>query len=618
MDNLIEGYTGKTLKSNRISEGNRILPATIETIKEAYFLSIPQTIKLAKELKADTFIQSCRNIYDYIVANIRYKKDTPGSKEIRTAARSWADRNTGVDCEDYSVMTAALLTNMGYTPHFEVVGFGRGFAHIYTIATHRGETVVIDCTPYMDGLGPVVPFNSRPAGIIELMEVRLLNGIPTVSGLSGLSGNTIAGIGGYLPQTPATKKLLDAQTILIEAENKGISLPQGPGQLRAIRSGIYLNGLDDQDLYLGALPFIDDVKENGNVVFKPGTDLVALGEALAVQEAWKTTGYNPKLKVADLEGIGGLSFNHDHEKASEYLNEGIGRFLKRTFNKAKQAVKKSSNFVQKAAQKTTQAVANTAKKGAQVVAQNTQKAAQVVAKGVTAFVKNPLQYINKVNPATILIRNAVLAALRINLFKMSTRLKWGYLSEAEAQKRGYNMGEFAKLKKGISTLENIFDKLGGDKANLRNAIVKGGGGIGALGEPATTATTASATPILLKIWQFLKQINFREMFGKNPSKEELEAANTTITIPEGAQMQEMINNQGQTDSETTYNRSTEMATGNRMVSTNLMRSATETQPESEENTANRLATENNTQASGESNSLLIMLGVGLAAILLFK
>ncbi|MBP2831250.1 hypothetical protein J8281_03535 [Aquimarina sp. U1-2] len=79
------------------------------------------------------------------------------------------------------------------------------------------------------------------------------------------------------------------------------------------------------------------------------------------------------------------------------------------------------------------------------------------------------------NPATILLRNGFLLAMKTNLFKVAERLRFGYLSDAEARKRGVNMREFSKLKKVVDKAGKIYDTAGGKKSNLKKAILSGKG-----------------------------------------------------------------------------------------------------------------------------------------------
>lgn len=129
-----------------------------------------QVEKLAQHLKGDSPLQSAFNVWYFLHENIIYNYDTEGQEEIRTPARSWADRLTGIDCDCLAVLTACLLFNMGYKPKFEIVGFNNNncYSHIFV---------------NLDGLAidRVLPtFLKRPDGITntKIMEIPVfeLNG----------------------------------------------------------------------------------------------------------------------------------------------------------------------------------------------------------------------------------------------------------------------------------------------------------------------------------------------------------------------------------------------------------------------------------------------------------
>lgn len=94
---------------------------------------------------------------------------------------------------------------------------------------------------------------------------------------------------------------------------------------------------------------------------------------------------------------------------------------------------------------------------------------------VADVAKKAVNVINKVNPATVLLRAGVLASLKLNMLKVSQRLKYAYLSEAEAQKRGVDMNKFRQLKTIMQKMEKIFYGAGGKPENLKEAILKGKG-----------------------------------------------------------------------------------------------------------------------------------------------
>ena len=154
---LIEPATGEKRLVGYGFEG-----ATLEQLKNAC-KNYQQVAKLAAHLKGDTELQSAFNVWHWLHTNIYYNYDTPGEEEIRTPARTWADRESGVDCDCLAVFTACLLGAMGYKPRFEIVAFGNSpkFSHIYV--NLNGAAV--------DRVLPV--FLARPSGITKtkIMEI---------------------------------------------------------------------------------------------------------------------------------------------------------------------------------------------------------------------------------------------------------------------------------------------------------------------------------------------------------------------------------------------------------------------------------------------------------------
>jgi hypothetical protein len=177
--------------------------------------------------------------------------------------------------------------------------------------------------------------------------------------------------------------------------------------------------------------------------------------------------------------------------------------------------------------------------------------------------------VNRANPATILLRNGVLASMKLNLFKVAQRLKWAYLSDEDAKKKGLIMVRFEKLKAVRSKLEGLFYKAGGNPDNLKKAIMKGKGNrnhevsglgdvteyeaFGELGEPVTATAIASAAGIVGAIAGLIKSIgNIFPDKGKEGAVdfEKVENANGTtstsseVTIPEARTVPPSITEDG--------------------------------------------------------------------------
>ncbi|MEI9909775.1 MAG: hypothetical protein WDO71_08915 [Bacteroidota bacterium] len=203
------------------------------------------------------------------------------------------------------------------------------------------------------------------------------------------------------------------------------------------------------------------------------------------------------------------------------------------------------------------------------------------------FLKKVLNVVNKVNPATLLLRNGVLAAMKLNVMNVAKRLRWSYLTPEQAVAKGLDPVKFQKLVATRQKLDNIFYGAGGKPENLKKAILKGKGnkdkavsglgmlpidewsgymnentplqqllgneiyysenvegmegfkGFGELGEPVTLATVGAAMGVIAGIVAALKQIG--EVFKKKgePGSEDFDEALTTapennVNIPANA------------------------------------------------------------------------------------
>lgn len=189
------------------------------------------------------------------------------------------------------------------------------------------------------------------------------------------------------------------------------------------------------------------------------------------------------------------------------------------------------------------------------------------------FFKKVLNVVNKVNPATVLLRNGVLAAMKLNVKNVAARLRWSYLTPEQAVAKGIDPAKFQKLVATRQKLENIFYGAGGKPDNLRKAILGGKGnkdkavsglgmlpmtewtgnmneftpltellgndlyyseniegmdgfrGFGELGEPVTLASVGAAMGVIAGIVAALKQIG--DVFKKKqPGSEDFDEAKT--------------------------------------------------------------------------------------------
>jgi len=176
-----------------------------------------------------------------------------------------------------------------------------------------------------------------------------------------------------------------------------------------------------------------------------------------------------------------------------------------------------------------------------------------------------IRLINRyVNPATLLLRNGFLLAMKINLKNVGGRLRYAYLTDAQAKTKGINPDELKKLRAIKDRAETVYWQAGGKKANLKKAILAGKGNkdkkvplsgldgldqvyadnqeyeiihsenTDGLGELASGAALAAATSAVAAISAALKQV--KGLFIKGGSEEkafqsETDNAGTASSVP---------------------------------------------------------------------------------------
>ena len=152
--------------------------------------------------------------------------------------------------------------------------------------------------------------------------------------------------------------------------------------------------------------------------------------------------------------------------------------------------------------------------------------------------------VNKVNPATVLLRGGILASMKLNLLKVAEKLKWGYATREYAASKGMDMRKYDQIKAVLAKSESIFFAAGGKPENLKKAILtgrgnrnhevagltglgeyssmpellgaiytdefvnglEGFGSLGDLGEPATAAAITAASGAMAALAALLKSV----------------------------------------------------------------------------------------------------------------
>lgn len=132
-----------------------------------------------------------RAIHTWVQRSIRYVRD-PVGYEFITHPETLAFEIRDGDCDDHSVLEAALLGALGIPTRFVVVGMvpGAGFSHVYLEALHQKSKRWIPLDPIMKDkpAGWSVP---RPA-TIKRYPINTVDGFPSNS-LFDLAGAALLG-----------------------------------------------------------------------------------------------------------------------------------------------------------------------------------------------------------------------------------------------------------------------------------------------------------------------------------------------------------------------------------------------------------------------------------------
>lgn len=189
-DALLPASTGQLIEQ-RLWEGAHDSVSGVKRFAREYR---PQTAKLAQVLRGADLRTTAKNIWEFIYHHIQYKNDQAGFEQIRSPARSWAERKTGVDCDDYSIITSSILLNLGIPHKLRMTAYSeaKGWQHIYVVIpksgklsapldqSRRNEYIVIDAVT--DAFDYEVHYAKRED---FPMDIQFLNGLDGTADADG-------------------------------------------------------------------------------------------------------------------------------------------------------------------------------------------------------------------------------------------------------------------------------------------------------------------------------------------------------------------------------------------------------------------------------------------------
>ena len=118
----------KLIKPSRAYTVNDIINVVVDTYNKSW----RQCESIAPNFLAESELETCRKINDYIVDNITYREDGIGYQHVKTPARLI---HSGFgDCKSIAILVASLLTCLRIPCKFRFVCLsGNEIGHVYVV-----------------------------------------------------------------------------------------------------------------------------------------------------------------------------------------------------------------------------------------------------------------------------------------------------------------------------------------------------------------------------------------------------------------------------------------------------------------------------------------------------
>lgn len=431
---------------------------TLKTIESVVHTYLKDTEVIARKLKQPSLQATLEAIWTFLYHNIQYQLDQAGREELRRPARSWKDRHSGIDCDCFSIFCSSILCNLGIAHTFRVTRYSRPYwQHIYVIVPLPGTNRYYTIDAVLSRFDYEKPFTQK-------MDYDM-----------SLDGIKIAVLSGPESNHTGTCILSSAQMLCADSP-----------ALHAAIFGIDLNGLAGPEpntskpdketarkLYCFLAAIRQTIKEHPLTAWIAGYNHEELLRMLDYAlHYWNTDKRDQAIgqlianelylnQISGLDGFDEDELGADDEVLLNLLEGTRPKPKKKTF------FKKIGSGLKQAG------------------------------KGLVRF-----------NPVTIAARNGFLLALKLNVGKISERLKWAWATDAQLKAKGKTGNHRSKAQAALTKIEKLFTKIGGKSSNLKNAVLKSKkgrlNGLDGLGLVPVAAALAAATPLLTAVVKILR------------------------------------------------------------------------------------------------------------------
>jgi hypothetical protein len=246
-------FTGTEVLNKDMADNADIRRAIIQAVPKAN----QQVSKFAKHFGRNSQRETCKAIFDFLKNEIKYVAD--GSEQVIKLPSALLSTKVG-DCKSYSLLTSAILTNLGIPHHFVLTSYNGDPtpSHIY-VATDDGCIIDAVWGIFDSEKKPFYKYEVKPNG---QMKVKTLSGV----------GNT--GIG-----NPLIYAALAATPAIVEAMKK----PKSVTGLGGCGCGMGNVGLGAFELDAASRAYCDRTYPNSGTLARKAKNKIAR-EACYIRE----------------------------------------------------------------------------------------------------------------------------------------------------------------------------------------------------------------------------------------------------------------------------------------------------------------------------------------------
>jgi len=454
---------------------------TLKLMERVVHTYSADTTQVAHLIEKPHPTDTIKSIWEFLYHNIQYKLDKQGLEQLRRPARSWAERHTGIDCDCFSIFCSSILVNLGIPHYLRVTRYSQStWQHVYVVVPKDGKNLdngywTIDAVLARPDYEK--PYTAKKDYKMSLsgINIAVLSGIENVPAtitpmdvLMGFEDATATTIGGAAEDANGPHYEHELYKFLIATRQ---TIEAAPDAYRQATGG---NPSDTVQMLDYAIRYW----------YTDNRD-AALGQLEKNEEALNTLAGFGAFNAVQITGANEAELYGDDDA---YEIAGLGRAKA----KPQKQQKKPAKFFN--------ALNKSGKKGGNAPAKKAgapKKKKLNIGKALVRF-----------NPATITIRNGFLLALKLNIGKMSEKMKWAFATPQQAAAKGISPAKVSAAKTAVAKVEKMFTKIGGKADNMRKAILsakKGRlNGLGELGAVPLAAGVAAALPFIKMVMDVLK------------------------------------------------------------------------------------------------------------------